>query len=99
MSAGQRPSLEKRTRVGRKTKAGKIARGSSVERRSTFEFSFSDGEMSNHTHLTNEASKGQSGRVIALNKELRKQLIKVKQINGVGITDADRSSHTAMPGC
>jgi hypothetical protein len=55
--------------------------------------------MSNHIHLTNEASKGQSGRVIALNKELRKQLIKVKQINGVGITDADRSSHTAMPGC
>jgi integrase len=50
-----------------------------------------DGEMSNHIYLTNEASKGQSGRVIALNKELRKQLIKVKQINGIGITDADRS--------
>ena len=37
-----------------------------------------DGEISDHIHLTDEASKGKSGRIIALNKELKKQLIKVK---------------------
>jgi integrase/recombinase XerD len=50
-----------------------------------------DGEIGDHIHPTNEASKGQSGSVIALNKELRKQLIKVKQVDGIDITDADRS--------
>ena len=39
-----------------------------------------EGDIGDHIHLTNEASKGKSGRVIALNKELKKQLIKV---NGV----------------
>jgi integrase len=51
-----------------------------------------DGEIGDHIHLTNEASKGQSGRIIALNKELRKQLTNVKQINGIDIADADRST-------
>ena len=44
-----------------------------------------------HIHLTNEASKGKSGRIIALNKELRKQLIKAKEIDGINIADARRS--------
>src|SRR5450759_5401256 len=38
-----------------------------------------DGEIGDHIHLTNEASKGKSGRIIALDKELKKQLIKVKE--------------------
>ena len=42
-----------------------------------------DGEIGDHIHLTDAASKGKSGRVIALNKELRKQLIKVKEIYGI----------------
>jgi integrase len=42
-----------------------------------------DGEIGDHIHLTDDASKGKSGRVIALNKELRKQLIKVKEIYGI----------------
>ena len=50
-----------------------------------------DGEIGDHIHLTNEASKGKSGRVIALNKELKKQLIKIKHFDGIDITDADRS--------
>jgi integrase/recombinase XerD len=50
-----------------------------------------DGEIGDHIHLTNEASKGMSGRVIALNKELKKQLIKVKQIEGITTVDAGQS--------
>ena len=42
-----------------------------------------DGEIGDHIHLTNEASKGKSGRITALNKELKKQLIKVKDIDGI----------------
>ena len=48
-----------------------------------------DGDIGDHIHLTNEASKGKSGRVIALNKDLKKQLIKVKEIDG--IADAKKS--------
>ncbi len=47
-----------------------------------------DGDIGDHIHLTNEASKGKSGRVIALNKDLRKQLIKIKENEGVTIADA-----------
>ena len=39
-----------------------------------------------------EASKGKSGRIIALNKELKKQLIKAREIDGINIADAGRSS-------
>jgi integrase len=49
-----------------------------------------DGEIGDHVHLTNEASKGKSGRIIALNKELKKQLIKVKEIDGIDIAVAGR---------
>jgi integrase len=47
-----------------------------------------DGNIGEHIHLTNEASKGKSGRIIALNKELKKQLIKVKENEGITIVDA-----------
>jgi integrase len=50
-----------------------------------------DGEIGDHIHLTNEASKGKSGRIIALNKDLKKQLIKVKEIDGITIADAGNS--------
>src|ERR1700721_3808080 len=35
-----------------------------------------DGAIGDHIHLTNEASKGKSGPIIALNRDLKKQLIK-----------------------
>ena len=50
-----------------------------------------DGNIGDHIHLTNEASKGKSGRIIALNKELKKQLIETKEIDGINIADARRS--------
>ena len=50
-----------------------------------------DGNIGDHIHLTNEASKGKSGRIIALNKELKKQLIKAREIDGINIADAGRS--------
>jgi integrase/recombinase XerD len=50
-----------------------------------------DGNIGDHIHLTNEASKGKSGRVIALNKELKNQLIKVKEIGGITVADAKKS--------
>jgi integrase len=50
-----------------------------------------DGAIGDHIHLTNEASKGKSGRIIALNKELKKQLIKAREIDGINIADAGRS--------
>ena len=59
-----------------------------------------DGEIGDHIHLTNEASKGKSGRIIALNKELKKQLIKVKEIDGIDRANSGRSSfgHGARKG-
>ena len=50
-----------------------------------------DGNIGDHIHLTNEASKSKSGRIIALNKELKKQLIKAREIDGINIADAGRS--------
>jgi integrase len=50
-----------------------------------------EGDIGDHIHLTNEASKGKSGRIIALNKDLKKQLIKVKEIDGIEIADAGQS--------
>jgi integrase/recombinase XerD len=50
-----------------------------------------DGDIGDHIHLTNEASKGKSGRIIALNKELKKQLIKIKEIDGIDIADAGQA--------
>ena len=50
-----------------------------------------DGNIGDHIRLTNEASKGKSRRIIALNKELKKQLIKAREIDGINIADARRS--------
>ena len=50
-----------------------------------------EGDIGDHIHLTNEASKGKSGRIISLNKDLKKQLIKVKEIDGITIADAGRT--------
>ena len=50
-----------------------------------------NGEVDDHIHLTNVASKGKSGRIIALNKDLKKQLIKVKEIDSITIGDAGQS--------
>jgi integrase len=50
-----------------------------------------DGDIGDHIHLTNEASKGRSGRIIALNKDLKKQLIKIKESDGITIADAGKS--------
>jgi integrase len=47
-----------------------------------------DGEIGDHIHLTNEASKGMSGRIIALHRELKKQLLKVKEIGGIDKSDS-----------
>jgi integrase/recombinase XerD len=47
-----------------------------------------EGNIGDHLHLTNDASKGRSGRVIALNKDLKKQLAKVKENGGITIGDA-----------
>ena len=47
-----------------------------------------DGRIGNHMHLTNQATKGKSGRIIALNKELKKHLIKVKEFDGIDRTDS-----------
>jgi integrase len=50
-----------------------------------------EGNIGDHMHLTNDASKGKSGRVIALNKDLKRQLIKIKENEGITIEDAGRS--------
>ena len=50
-----------------------------------------EGNIGDHMHLTNEASKGKSGRVIALNKDLKKQLIKIRENDGITIADAGQS--------
>jgi integrase/recombinase XerD len=47
-----------------------------------------DGDVSKNIHLTNLASKGQSGRIIPLNKEVRKQLLTIKENNEISIDDA-----------
>jgi integrase len=50
-----------------------------------------DGEIGDRIHLTDQASKGRSGRTIALNKELKKQLIKVKEIDSIDRTESQGS--------
>ena len=50
-----------------------------------------EGNIGDHMHLTNVASKGTSGRIIALNKDLKKQLMKIGANDGITIADARRS--------
>jgi integrase/recombinase XerD len=50
----------------------------------------SAGEVGEAIHLCNSASKGKGGgRIIAMNKEVRKTLIAVKNENGIEIEDAN----------
>ena len=56
-----------------------------------------DGDVGDHIHLTNEASKGKSGRIIALNKELKKQLIKIKESESITIADAFLGTYNKPP--
>jgi integrase/recombinase XerD len=48
------------------------------------------GEIGDLIQLTNEATKGKSGRVIAMNKDIRKQLIAVRHSSGLQIEDPNR---------
>ena len=50
-----------------------------------------EGNIGDHMHLTNVASKGTSGRIIALNKDRKKQLMKIGANDGITIADARRS--------
>lgn len=63
-----------------------------------------DGQVGDAIHLTDEASKGQSGRIIPLNKQLRTNLIKLlavaRQRRHFGsetdyIVTTERSGHTS----
>jgi integrase len=56
-----------------------------------------DSDIGDHIHLTNEASKGKSGRIIALNKELKKQLIKIKESESITIADAFLGTYNKPP--
>ena len=47
------------------------------------------GDISDQIHLPNKASKGKSGRVIAMNKEIRRQLMTVHMQGGIAIQNAD----------
>jgi integrase/recombinase XerD len=47
-----------------------------------------EGHIGDHIHLTDQASKGQSGRVIPLNGDLKRQLVKVMEIDGIGRADS-----------
>ena len=47
------------------------------------------GNIGDQIHLTNKSSKGQSGRVIAMSKEVRTQLIAIHMQSGITIQNAD----------
>jgi integrase/recombinase XerD len=47
------------------------------------------GNISDQIHLTNKSSKGQSGRVIAMNKDVRRQLMTVHMQCGIEIQNAN----------
>jgi integrase len=47
------------------------------------------GEIAETIHLRNQATKGKSGRLIAMNQEVRKQLMVVASANDVRIEDAE----------
>jgi integrase/recombinase XerD len=48
------------------------------------------GDIGEQIHLTNDASKGSSGRIIPMNTELRQQLMLVKDASDIKIEDADK---------
>jgi|SRR5579862_1024942 len=47
-----------------------------------------DGKIADHIALTNQASKGRSGRIIPMNKDVRKQLLKVMESSKITVDDA-----------
>jgi integrase/recombinase XerD len=57
------------------------------------------GEVGTHIHLTNEASKGQSGRIIPLNSDLRQVLIRFRSVHDARrntdayVISSERSKH------
>lgn len=55
-----------------------------------------DGEVGEYIHLTNDASKGRSGRVIPINKQLRTKLIELHNIErGDWVIRTERSDRTS----
>jgi integrase len=49
-----------------------------------------NGNIGDHIHLTGDASKGRGGRIIAINKELKRQLSIVQRANNIGVCDSVR---------
>ena len=47
------------------------------------------GNVGDQIHLTNKSSEGQSGRVIAMNKDVRRQLMAVQMQSGITIQNAN----------
>jgi integrase len=47
------------------------------------------GNIGDQIYLTNKSSKGKSGRVIAMNKDVRRQLMTVHMHSGITIRNAD----------
>lgn len=55
-----------------------------------------DGEVGDYIHLTDKASKGRSGRVIPINKQLKASLIYLhRQDRGESVIRTERSDHTS----
>lgn len=55
-----------------------------------------DGEVGDYIHLTDEASKGRSGRIIPLNKQLKAALSGLQRIErGEWVIRTERSDHTS----
>ncbi len=55
-----------------------------------------DGEVGEYIHLTNDASKGQSGRIIPINRQLRAELVKLHRENrGEWVIRTERSDRTS----
>ena len=58
-----------------------------------------DGEVGEYIHLTNDASKGQSGRIIPINRQLRVSLVELchqgRSEPTVYVISTERSEHTS----
>jgi integrase len=58
-----------------------------------------DGEVSEYIHLTNDASKGMSGRIIPINRQLRAKIIELFDTGDIdpsaNVIRTERSSHTS----
>lgn len=55
-----------------------------------------DGEVGEYIHLTNDASKGQSGRIIPINKQLKASLVELHGLDrGEWVIRTERSDRTS----